>query len=119
MMKQKKYDCYMGVDVSKKKLDICIDCGKKVLQINNDERSYKQVLKYLPKDRSRCLVVMEATGGYERGFKQWLLASSLYSKNSFSTVSAVSGQPTTGKSSKRTMPIEQNLSARMLNITPA
>jgi transposase len=54
----------IGVDVAKLKLDIAID-DKTVLTIDNQEESFKKLLKNIPNIHQVCFV-MEATGGYER-----------------------------------------------------
>jgi transposase len=55
---------HIGIDVSKKNLDICIRSTGEVFQESNNpaglERLRKRLAVYVP-----CLVVMEATGGYE------------------------------------------------------
>jgi len=65
-----KYNCYIGIDVSKKSLDIAIE-GRKVFQVENSIPGYKVFFKQIPKDGS-VLVVMEASGGYERHATRWL-----------------------------------------------
>ena len=56
---------YVGIDVSKKSLDVCIFPGRKHLAICYDDKGLKQLLRKLP-PKGTCLVVMEATGGYQR-----------------------------------------------------
>ena len=54
-----------GVDVSKKHLDACwSDCE---LRVANDEAGWKELVARLQADQVD-LVLLEATGGYERGF---------------------------------------------------
>lgn len=54
----------IGVDVAKQKLDVSVD-DKTTLTLDNDEASFKKLLKLIPDSGSVCFV-MEATGGYER-----------------------------------------------------
>jgi transposase len=69
-MDKKTYKFYVGIDVSKNFLDVALDEGK-VLQVPNDETGLKQLLKILSFDQD-CLVVMEASGGYEKLCAKWL-----------------------------------------------
>ena len=69
-MNNNKYNCYIGVDVSKKSLDIALE-GRKVFQVENCISGYKELLKQIPRGES-VLVVMEASGGYERNVTRWL-----------------------------------------------
>ena len=62
----------MGVDVAKQKLDVSVD-DTTTLTIDNDEASFKKLLKILP-DWGAVCVVMEATGGYERKLVAFLQA---------------------------------------------
>jgi transposase len=70
-MNNNKYNFYIGVDVSKKSLDIAF-AGRKVFQIENNISGYKEFLKQIPKGEG-VLVVMEASGGYERNVACWLM----------------------------------------------
>lgn len=54
-----------GVDVSKAKLDICIDPGHWFASFNNDTMGIAE-LAALCREHAVTLVVMEASGGYER-----------------------------------------------------
>ncbi len=54
----------IGVDVAKHKLDIAID-EKTVQTIDNEEESFKKLIRTLSDIKSICFV-MEATGGYEK-----------------------------------------------------
>lgn len=55
---------FIGVDVSKNKLDIATDAGQAVTTIGNDETEIKAWIQSLD-DPTNTIVVMEATGGYE------------------------------------------------------
>lgn len=65
----------VGVDVAKQKLDVAID-DITTLTIDNDEKSFKNLLKLIPNSRSACFV-MEATGGYERKLVVFLQAQDI------------------------------------------
>lgn len=64
-MTEKPYKFYVGIDVSKAYLDIAIDGPAQLFRITNDEAGLKNLMKMLPTDK-KTLVVLEATGGYER-----------------------------------------------------
>jgi transposase len=66
----------IGVDVSKKKLDIALD-DKTVLTIDNDESAFSSLLETLNYPLDDVHFVMEATGGYERKFARFLLSKSI------------------------------------------
>lgn len=70
-MQEKRFDDYIGIDVSKGQLDIALSYQTCVHQMTNDVSGYKQLLKLL-QNPSRSLVVMEASGGYERGAAKYL-----------------------------------------------
>ena len=53
-----------GVDVSKQHLDVC--CGAEQLRLANDEHGWDATIAML-RGANVDLVVVEATGGYERG----------------------------------------------------
>ena len=56
---------YIGVDVSKDKLDLYRSSTKKSETITNEVASIEQFCKSLKKLKKPVMVVMEATGGYE------------------------------------------------------
>src|SRR5688500_19754876 len=56
---------YVGIDVSKKKLDVVTLHGGKHRTVSNDEEGHKSIREQMMKLRPK-LIVMEATGGYER-----------------------------------------------------
>jgi len=66
----------IGVDVSKKKLDIALD-DKTVVTIDNDDAAFSSFLETLSYPLSDVHFVMEATGGYERKFAWFLLSRSI------------------------------------------
>src|SRR5688500_1751606 len=56
---------FVGVDVSKCKLDFAYVDGKETFSIQNSERPIVEELIGRIKNRKRTIVVLEATGGYE------------------------------------------------------
>lgn len=64
-MTKKSYKYYVGIDVSKAKLDIVLSQEGKVITCCNKEKDIKELTKQLPNAQD-SLVVLEATGGYER-----------------------------------------------------
>jgi len=52
---------FVGIDVAKKSLDIC----ETRLTLSYDAKGLKKLLRQLP-EKETCLVVIEATGGYQR-----------------------------------------------------
>lgn len=56
---------FVGVDVSKDKLDVCLLPGGNHRVFQNDGAGCAQLIDWL-EPRGECLVVIEATGGYER-----------------------------------------------------
>ena len=66
----------IGVDVAKAKLDIAID-DKTIITINNnDESDFKKLLAKLSNKESLCFV-MEASGGYEKVFANFLIVNGI------------------------------------------
>ena len=58
--------CYVGVDVSKSSLDVYRPDTKASIEFDNDLEGIKQFSKKLMRKKKRTVVVMEATGGYEK-----------------------------------------------------
>lgn len=54
----------VGIDVAKHSLDVCMLSEDRCFTIQNDAAGFRQLLAKLPPIGS-CLVVMEATGGYQ------------------------------------------------------
>ncbi|MFZ2724914.1 MAG: transposase [Methylococcaceae bacterium] len=65
----------IGVDVAKAKLDIALD-DKNVITINNNETDFKKLLAKLSNKESSCFV-MEASGGYEKVFANFLIENGI------------------------------------------
>jgi len=68
------FDLYVGIDVAKESLDVCLLVDSKRFSTSNDSKGFVQLLKALPTPGS-CLVVLEATGGYQRAVVAELVAS--------------------------------------------
>jgi transposase len=66
---------YVGIDVSKERLDIAISDGRE-LHLGNDEAGHQQLCELLADEAPR-LIVMEATGGLERAAAAHLAAAGL------------------------------------------
>lgn len=64
-MNKKSYKFYIGIDISKAKLDVALNEEGPVLQFSNDESGLKSLIKILP-PKMKTLIVMEASGGYEQ-----------------------------------------------------
>jgi len=56
---------FVGIDVSKQRWDVCVLPGGQTAKLVADSDGLKQ-LRELLQPHGRCLVVVEATGGYER-----------------------------------------------------
>lgn len=56
---------FVGIDVAKNSLDVCVLPDGRRLSTINDRQGVRQVLEALP-PAGECLVVVEATGGYQR-----------------------------------------------------
>lgn len=59
------YGYYVGIDVSKASLDICLLPERQTWQVSNDEQGVEQLKGYLRGYEGMPLVVLEATGGLE------------------------------------------------------
>ena len=56
---------FVGIDVAKQSFDVCIFPEEKRLSLSHDEDGLRQLRRQLPKEGT-CLIVIEATGGYQR-----------------------------------------------------
>lgn len=63
-MTENTYEHYIGIDIAKDKLDVSIRSTGKVYEFTNDINGLKS-LKDLLNNYRPCLIIMEATGGYE------------------------------------------------------
>jgi transposase len=64
-MTKNNYKYYVGIDVSKSKLDIALSETGKIITCCNKEQDIKELINQFPTAED-SLVIMEATGGYER-----------------------------------------------------
>ena len=67
---------WVGIDVAKATLDLHINPSGVTCQLANDAAGYRAILQKLPA-AGECLVVLEATGGYERALVAELRSESL------------------------------------------
>jgi transposase len=67
---------FVGIDVAKENLDIAIRPNGESWTINNEEQSTMELAKRL-KEMQPEVVVMEATGGYEKAVASVLVTSGL------------------------------------------
>jgi transposase len=56
---------FVGIDVAKNSLDLCVLPEKTQLTLSYDAKGLKKLLRQLP-EKETCLIVVEATGGYQR-----------------------------------------------------
>ena len=75
-MTNKIEKCYIGVDVSKNTLDFFISASRSHLQFANTASDFKKIIRKI-NTFGDVLVVMEATGGYEKSFAQALAKANL------------------------------------------
>lgn len=64
-MTDNSYKFYIGIDVSKTKLDIAQSSNNSLLQFTNTLEGFQELVKFLPA-KKKTLIVLEATGGYEK-----------------------------------------------------
>lgn len=64
-MTEKAYKNYIGIDVSKHKLDVALSSIDTPLLISNNEDGLKELIKHLP-SKKNSLIILEASGGYEK-----------------------------------------------------
>lgn len=70
-MSEKSYHFYIGIDVSKAHLDAATRAGEKTQRVANNNKGFKQLIKLIP-NKLDSLVIMEASGGYEKGLATYL-----------------------------------------------
>ena len=56
---------YVGIDVSKKHLDVCVRSTGEYFRVENNAEGFKQIKKQL-RAYTPCLLIAEASGSYER-----------------------------------------------------
>ena len=64
MNTQERKEIFVGIDISKKDLDIAIRPTGDILQVSNSEEGFAQLVERM-RQIAPTLIVMEATGGYE------------------------------------------------------
>ena len=67
---------FVGIDVSQEYLDMAVSGQKRVLRVANDEAGLQSLMRQL-QEKEPELIVMEASGGYERQAAAVLLAAGL------------------------------------------
>jgi len=70
-MNGKSYNFHVGIDISKQSLDVAISTDDKIRQVSNNLLGWKELPRFFP-SKDSTLVVIEATGGYEKGVAGWL-----------------------------------------------
>lgn len=70
-MQEKIYQDYIGIDVAKNKLDVCILSTGECFQVDNTSTGHQLFIKRLS-PQANSLVVIKATGGYEQSVVQAL-----------------------------------------------
>jgi transposase len=68
--------CFVGIDVSKSRLDVALSTSSQLQQFTNDDEGIQQLLGLLGAS-SPELIVLESTGGYEDALLAALLAAGL------------------------------------------
>jgi transposase len=81
-MVHERAEAYAGVDVSKERLEVCVRCGREAREdedtfgVFNDPAGTQRLLARLLEERP-ALVILEATGGFERPVAAALAAAGL------------------------------------------
>ena len=81
-MVHERAEAYAGVDVSKERLEVCVRCGREAGEgehtfgVPNDPAGTETLLACLLEERP-VLVILEATGGFERPVAAALAAAGL------------------------------------------
>src|SRR5688572_668211 len=65
------YKFYIGIDVSKTKLDLALSKNNSLLQFSNDQSGIKELVKIIP-SKKHTLIILEASGGYEKRIANYL-----------------------------------------------
>ena len=64
-MADQTYKFYIGIDVSKHKLDVAMSNTNNLFQVANNDIGLNELIKQLP-NKKHSLIVLEASGGYEQ-----------------------------------------------------
>jgi transposase len=70
------FDAFVGIDIAKQHADVYLLPAGKACKFSNDEPGCQQLLETL-KPLGRCLVVLEASGGYEKRLAATLLEAGI------------------------------------------
>ncbi len=68
---------FVGIDIAKDKIDLHVHPEGRRLSTTNDAKGFKEAKHFLPKPTT-CLIVIEATGGYQRSLVETLLEAGHY-----------------------------------------
>ncbi len=75
-MDSRTTESFAGIDVSKASLEVAVSGGRRVLSFRNDKRGVCALAGHL-RDEQPALIVLEASGGYERVVVAGLIAAQL------------------------------------------
>jgi transposase len=70
-MSENQYKDYIGIDVCKKYLDVCIRSTGEYFRTENNAKGFQTIQAQLA-DYSPCLLITESTGGYEKNMVRTL-----------------------------------------------
>lgn len=65
-MSEQEQKIYVGIDVAKHHLDVYINATKRVVKVSNDQAGIQELITILSEQPPITLIILEATGGYER-----------------------------------------------------
>lgn len=68
---------FVGIDVAKESLDVHIRPEGRTLSTSNNSQGYRKVVQFLPAPKT-CLIVMEATGAYQKPVAEALIEAGHY-----------------------------------------
>ncbi len=68
---------FVGIDIAKRSLDLHLRPENRRLSTTNDSAGFKEILGMLPKPKT-CLIIIEATGGYQKLLVETLLKADHY-----------------------------------------
>lgn len=71
IMAEQMYKFHIGIDVSKTKLDVALSNDSKTLEFANTMEGFRKLQRVLP-PKKKSLIVLEATGGYEKAISYYL-----------------------------------------------
>ena len=73
----KSITSFVGVDIAKRSLDLHVRPDGRRLSTSNDQQGFKEIVEVIPQPKT-CLIVIEATGGYQKLLVEWLLEAGHY-----------------------------------------